>query len=160
MQDTPIIDDFALALLDLVGFFNSAKRDEALMKAAGVTLDRALFPLLARLGLHGALSVAGLADQVGRDHTTVSRQLATLERLGLIERRPAQGDRRVREARLTNAGRERVEAIARTRRAALSSATASWSEDDKAAFTRQARSLVEGLSVLSPEASQLGLPKV
>ena len=30
------------------------------------------------------MSVGDLADQVGRDHTTISRQLAKLDALGLV----------------------------------------------------------------------------
>ena len=73
-------------MLDLLGFLNSPQRDDALLREAGVDLDRALFPLLVILGVRGALGVAELADQVGRDHTTVSRQLAKLESLDLVAR--------------------------------------------------------------------------
>jgi len=52
-----------------------------------VTLDQALFPLL---GLScqcgGPLSVAGLSDQIGRDHTTISRRCSKLESLELVYR--------------------------------------------------------------------------
>jgi len=41
---------------------------------------------------------------VGRDHTTISRQLAKLESLGLIARPVGGADRRVRAAALTRRG--------------------------------------------------------
>lgn len=54
-------------------------------------------------------SVGELADSVGRDYTTVSRQVAKLESLGLIARRAGKTDRGVTEAVVTetvgNAGR-------------------------------------------------------
>jgi MarR family len=48
------------------------------------------------------LNVAELADQVGRDYTTASRQLARLKNLRLIERPASDADRRASEALLTD----------------------------------------------------------
>jgi len=118
-------------MIELIGFLNSPRRDDALLKEAGVSLDRALFPLLVRLGMSGALSVGDLADQVGRDHTTVSRQLAKLEEMGLVARQAADADRRVKAAALTVEGEAVVQAIAGARRRLLSRALADWSEDDR-----------------------------
>ena len=64
------------ALIDLVGFFNRPQNDAILVREAGVSLDRALFPLLVRIQRRGPLGVGELADLVGRDYTTVSRQVA------------------------------------------------------------------------------------
>ena len=118
-------------MIKLIGFLNSPRRDDALLKEAGVSLDRALFPLLVRLGMSGALSVGDLADQVGRDHTTVSRQLAKLEEMGLVARQAADADRRVKAAALTVEGEAVVQAITGARRRLLSRALADWSEDDR-----------------------------
>ena len=66
---------------------NRPQRDEALIREAGIPLDRALFPLLVGIERFGPIGVVELADRVGRDYTTVSRQVAKLESLGLAERR-------------------------------------------------------------------------
>ena len=124
----------ASALLDIVNCLNSPKRDVALLREAGVSLDRALFPLLVRLGANGSLAVAELADQAGRDHTTISRQLAKLESLDLIERCVGQSDRRRNAARLTGEGKKIVRAITAARRRLLSKALAEWSEKDRSAI--------------------------
>ena len=42
---------------------------------------------------------------MGRDYTTVSRQVAKLESLGLVERQGSAADRRVREALVTPKGK-------------------------------------------------------
>ena len=76
------------AILDITAVVNSPRPDAALIAAAGVELDRALFPLLSRIERHGALGVKELADFVGRDYTTVSRQVAKLEALDLVTREP------------------------------------------------------------------------
>jgi DNA-binding MarR family transcriptional regulator len=59
-----------------------------------------------------------MADRVGRDYTTVSRQVAKLDSLGLVERRPSAADRRVREAVVTPKGKAMTERVdtARERR--------------------------------------------
>ena len=86
------------------------------------------FPLLVRVGAAGSVGVVDLADHVGRDHSTVSRQLATLEESGLVARQAAAHDARIREARITPAGREIVAAITTARRRALGALLADWSE--------------------------------
>jgi DNA-binding MarR family transcriptional regulator len=89
------------ALIDVVGFFNRPQNDVILLREAGVSLDRALFPLLVLIERRGPLGVGELADRVGRDYTTVSRQVAKLESLGLVTRRSGKTDRRVTEAVVT-----------------------------------------------------------
>jgi DNA-binding MarR family transcriptional regulator len=120
-----------------------------LLNEAGVNLDRALFPLLVRLARSGPLSVAGLADQVGRDHTTISRQLAKLESLGLIARPVGGADRRVRAAALTRAGDKIVRAISAARRRLLSRALAKWTPEDRAALAKLNRRFVDALAQTS-----------
>ncbi len=149
VQNTRNLDDLVAALVDLISFLNSPQRDDALLREAGVALDRALFPLLVILGVRGALSVADLADQVGRDHTTVSRQLAKLESLDLIQRDKDDEDRRKRAAQLTQDGRKVVHAITLARRRLLSKALAGWSEADRAAIASLNRRFVDSLSELA-----------
>ena len=132
MHNTDNIERIAGALVGLIGYLNSPQRDDLLLREAGVVLDRALFPLLVRLGVLGPLSVGDLAAQAGRDHTTISRQLARLEALGLISRESGGGDRRVRAAALTDAGRAVVGDITAARRRLLSRALGDWPEQDLA----------------------------
>jgi DNA-binding MarR family transcriptional regulator len=93
------------AVLDIVGVMNQPRRDETLIKEAGIPLDRALFPLLVGVERFGPIGIVDLADRVGRDYTTVSRQVARLESLGLVKRRNGAADRRVREAVITRKGK-------------------------------------------------------
>jgi DNA-binding MarR family transcriptional regulator len=76
-----------------------------MVRAAGISLDRALFPLLVVIERRGPIGVVDLADRVGRDYTTVSRQVAKLEGLGLVERQAAAADRRVSHASVTAKGK-------------------------------------------------------
>jgi len=147
MHNTCNMDRLASSLIDLIGLLNSPQRDDVLLR------DRALFPLLVRLGARSPLGVAELAGQVGRDPTTVSRQLAKLERLGLIERCGRETDRRTNAARLTAGGHEIVDAITAARRRLLSQALADWSEADRAALADLNRRFADALIGFAAERS-------
>jgi DNA-binding MarR family transcriptional regulator len=131
------------ALLDLVGILNEPQRDDALIAEAGIALDRALFPLLVRIGRKGPVGVVELADLAGRDHSTVSRQLAKLERLGLVARMAGSGDRRIREAAITKKGRVMTKALDRARERLIGPKLARWSGKDRAQLIRLLRKLVD-----------------
>jgi DNA-binding MarR family transcriptional regulator len=149
MQNTRNMDKLASALIDLISLLNSPRRDDALLREAGVSIDRALFPLLVFLDARGALSVAELADQVGRDHTTISRQLPKLETMKLVERRDTDADRRKRTVQLTAAGKRVVHAITQARRRALTKALAGWTETDRVALAELSRRFVDCLGELT-----------
>ncbi len=98
------------ALLDIVGVMNRPQRDEVLIQAAGIRLDRALFPLLIGVERFGPIGIVELADRAGRDYTTVSRQVTRLEKLGLVTRQ-ADTDRRMRAAVITAVGKAMTDAV-------------------------------------------------
>ncbi|WP_131116513.1 MarR family winged helix-turn-helix transcriptional regulator [Lichenihabitans psoromatis] len=99
------------AVLDIVAVMNRPQRDEALIGEAGIPLDRALFPLLVGIERYGPIGVVDMAHRVGRDYTTVSRQVAKLESLGLVQRTDSAADRRVREASITPKGKTMTELV-------------------------------------------------
>jgi DNA-binding MarR family transcriptional regulator len=135
----------AAALRDLMGLLNSPRQDDILLREAGVSIDRALFPLLVRIGAAGSLSVVELADQVGRDHSTISRQTSKLESLGLVSRRRGPRDQRLREAAITAAGESAVQAITAARRRLLGGLLADWSPEDREAVARLTRKLSDAM---------------
>jgi DNA-binding MarR family transcriptional regulator len=99
------------AILDIVSVINRPQGDERLIREAGIRLDRALFPPLVLVERLGPIGVGELADRVGRDYSTVSRQIAKLESLGLVTRAPSAADRRVSEATVTPEGRKMTDRI-------------------------------------------------
>jgi DNA-binding MarR family transcriptional regulator len=125
-----------MALLEIVGVMNAPQRDEALIAAAGVKLDRALFPLLTGVERFGPIGVVELAAGVNRDHTTVSRQLAKLERLGLVARVEGPDDRRVRRAVVTPEGRRMSERIDDARERMFRSIFSDWPPSEVSELTR------------------------
>jgi DNA-binding MarR family transcriptional regulator len=135
----------AAALLDLLGLLNSPQQDDILLREAGISIDRALFPLLVRIGAVKSLSVVELADQVGRDHSTISRQTAKLETLGLVSRRQALRDQRVREAAITTAGKRAVRAITAARKRLFSKLLADWSPEERESLARLNQKLADAM---------------
>lgn len=144
MQNTHNVETLGSALLDILSVLNSPQRDDALLREAGVSIDRALFPLLVALGVRGPLAVGEIADLVGRDYTTVSRHLAKLKRLKLIA--PQDGpDRRRSTVRLTGEGEKIVQKIARARRRLLSRVLADWSAADRTALANLTRRFADAV---------------
>lgn len=135
-------------LVDLVGLMNRPQRDSALLQEAGVSLDRALFPLLIAVERKGPIGVVELGEFVGRDYTTVSRQIAKLERLGLIVRRPGETDRRVREAEITTKGRGITIAIDAARERLAKVLFAKWTKRDLQDLARLMRRFADDLANL------------
>jgi len=133
------------ALIDLIGFFNRPQNDAILLREAGVSLDRALFPLLVLIQRRGPLGVGELADRVGRDYTTVSRQVAKLENLGLVARRAGETDRRVTEAVITEKGQAMSEVLDAARERLATIALADWSARDLKDLTRLLRRFADNL---------------
>ena len=117
------------ALLDLTGVINRPQPDAVLIEMAGVALDRALFPLLARVERRGPLGIKELAELCGRDYTTVSRQVARLEELGLVARQVNTVDARVKEAVITDAGRTMTQALDGAREKLITALLADWSAE-------------------------------
>lgn len=137
------------SLVDLIALINLPQRDEALMAEAGLDLDRALFKLIVGIQRFGPIGVVELAERAGRDHTTVSRQVAKLVELGLVERRPSPTDRRVKEVMITSAGRRITDALEAARQRLFDSAFAEWSDQDLIQFEQLMRRCVDDMLAMS-----------
>jgi len=118
------------ALIGIVSAMNRPQRDEAIIQAAGIRLDRALFPLLVGIERLGPIGVVDLADRVGRDYTTVSRQVAKLDSMGLVERQASALDGRVRVASITPQGKAMTERVDAAREKMAHAIFASWTAQE------------------------------
>ncbi|MEV6836887.1 MarR family winged helix-turn-helix transcriptional regulator [Streptomyces sp. NPDC051133] len=92
------------------------------------------YTLLGHLEERGGCRATDLAAHYALDKSTVSRQVAALERSGLIERRPDPEDARVQVLHLTEAGEEILAQVTRSRRAAFRERLADWPEEDLVRF--------------------------
>lgn len=133
------------SLMDIASLMNQPERDAQLLKLSGLDLERALFPLLVGIERRGPIGVGELADGVGRDYTTVSRQVARLEDLGLVERRVSPSDRRIREAVITARGKEATDAVDRARENVALTLFRDWSRNDFDELLRVMRMLADSM---------------
>jgi DNA-binding MarR family transcriptional regulator len=138
------------AVLDIVGVINEPQRDEFLIRKAGIPLDRALFPLLVGIERFGPIGVVELAGRVGRDYTTVSRQVAKLESLGLVKRQESAGDRRVREAAVTAKGKTMTDLVDAARERIGRTIFATWDSHDIDELVRLMRKFAEAMKQEPP----------
>jgi DNA-binding MarR family transcriptional regulator len=133
------------ALIDIVSVINSPRRDETLIRNAEIPLDRALFPLLVVVDMYGPIGVVDLAERVGRDYTTVSRQIAKLQSLDLVERNPDTKDRRSRESVITAKGKAMTSAVDAAREKMLSRVFKAWDSRKVDEFVRLLRKFADAI---------------
>jgi DNA-binding MarR family transcriptional regulator len=88
------------------------------------------WPLLVPLERDGDQRCSALALQVGVDVSVASRQLAVLERLGYVERRPDPHDGRASLLSLTRAGADALAGARALRADWALTALAGWGESD------------------------------
>jgi DNA-binding MarR family transcriptional regulator len=137
------------ALIDLVGLMNQPQRDVALIREAGISLDRALFPLLVfveRAGRTGPVGIVDLAALVGRDHTTVSRQVSKLQQLGLVSRKNSAVDKRSRSVVITTKGRKMTDALDAARERLAGQVLEKWTETDLEQLVKLMRRFADDLN--------------
>ena len=148
-------DPLGPAISGLASFINDPRHDRHLMAEAGLTFDTAFMPLLVRLGASGEAGVVALAGQLGRDHSTVSRQMAKLEAAGLLERSSSPTDGRTRVARLTAQGLNAFAELGKARQRLLDRAMADWNEQEREVLGRLLLRFVHALQsvVKSPAPS-------
>ncbi|MFF0096418.1 MarR family winged helix-turn-helix transcriptional regulator [Streptomyces canus] len=92
------------------------------------------YTLLGHLEERDGCRATDLAAHYALDKSTVSRQVAALERAGLVERRQDPEDHRVQVLLLTEAGRHILGQVTVSRRAAVGERLADWSPEDLERF--------------------------
>ena len=133
------------ALIEIASLMNRPQRDEQMVSEAGIALDRALFPLLVGIERLAPIGIVDLADRAGRDYTTVSRQVAKLESLGLVERKQSAADRRVNEAVVTPKGKAMTDKIDAARERMALAVFASWDPEEIDELVRLMRKFADAM---------------
>ncbi|QNA85035.1 GNAT family N-acetyltransferase [Sphingomonas sp. So64.6b] len=85
----------------------------SIAERAGLAIQPSQYPILVALDRFGTLTVGALAEKLGLSQPAITRNLARLVELGLIETIATPGDQRRRSLSLTEAGHE---AMARSKR--------------------------------------------
>jgi len=99
-------------------------------------LDRAGYVLLRTLERIGPASINTIANAVGLDGSTVTRQVSAMKGLGLVERKTNPGDRRSCIISPTAAGRDLMRHMRKIRRSNLDAVTRDWTTDDRNSLGR------------------------
>jgi DNA-binding MarR family transcriptional regulator len=107
---------------------------ERMCAAAGIDLDLPSFNLLRRLGECGPARASDLAALACLDLSTVSRQVASLEHVGLVERRPDPLDGRASLLLLSSSGKRVSDRLSKARRTMFAEVLAEWPEEDVERF--------------------------
>jgi DNA-binding MarR family transcriptional regulator len=137
------LKDLHRSLIDIMTELNRPQRDAYMIRAAAIRLDRALFPLLVGIERVGPIPLVELAEGVGRDYTTVSRQVTKLEELGLVVREPNSVDRRIRKVAITPRGKAMTKRIDSARARFARKVFASWEPAEVETLVRLMRKFAD-----------------
>jgi DNA-binding MarR family transcriptional regulator len=116
-----------------------------------VGMDRGAFFVLATLVECGEQRSSALAERVRADPSTVSRQIASLVKAGLVERRADPADGRASVLAATRTGERMVEDRKGMRRTLVRDLLADWSPGDLADLARVLPALAESYERHLPE---------
>lgn len=136
------------ALIDLVSLMNRPDRDKKMIAAAGVNLEAASFRVFVGIVHLQPTSVGELAAMMGKNYSSVSRQIDKLEAAGLVHTYPSSSDSRIRVSELTKYGEEVNATISLTRERKMREALADWTLEDKNGLLNNLRHLFESLQRL------------
>ncbi len=112
-------------------------------------IDPAMMFVLHHVQLKGSLRVSALAEGLGVDISTASRQVRQLEAGRFLDRTGDPDDRRAFQVRLTRRGRAALDQAMRARAVVVDRATADWPDNDRAALTTLMTRLAESLDRLA-----------
>lgn len=101
---------------------------------SGVAVERAGYQVLRGVAEHAPVRLSDLAHRLGVDTSTVTRQIQTLERQGMIARTHDPADRRVALLGLTTKGAAALDRLRQTRHKLFASVLADWPINDRAAL--------------------------
>ena len=93
-------------------------------------VDAGAYAVLLAIGRAGPLRLVELAEEFGLDKSTMSRQVGSLLRLGLVGRRPDPDDGRAFLLELSADGRERLDAVSGARHEVWRERLAEWSPEE------------------------------
>lgn len=133
------------AFIDLVSMINRPDRDKKMIAEAGVNLEEAAFRVFVGIGHVQPTSVGDLAAMMGKNYSSVSRQIDKLEAAGLVHTYPSNSDSRIRVSELTKSGEELNTMISLTREHIMREAMADWTLEEKTNLLHNLRRLFESM---------------
>lgn len=113
-----------------------ARRARSMAAHLHPELSLVSYTLLSHLEYQQGCRATDLAAHYMLDKSTISRQVTTLERAGLVERRIDPKDQRVHTLHLTDLGVEALAQVTDSRRVAIRERLAGWGEEDLGRFAQ------------------------
>lgn len=104
---------------------------ERFVSHSGVALERAAYGVLREVSEQGSVRLTELANLIGLDLSTVSRQVKGLESLGLLTRKDDPIDRRAMYVTLTKQGAQALRRLREARHRFFGDLLADWSREDR-----------------------------
>jgi DNA-binding MarR family transcriptional regulator len=117
----------------------------ALARDVHPDVDASAYGLLARIEEVGSVRVTDLASYFSVGKPTVSRQVALLEQMALVQRTQNEEDARSRHLSLTDAGRAVLERAREARRERTRATLEAWSSEEVTQFATLLRRFNESL---------------
>ncbi|MFR9753367.1 MarR family winged helix-turn-helix transcriptional regulator [Nocardia sp. 004] len=148
MDSDAVIDLIAQQLVRL-----SRIRERTNAKIAAAShgeIEVAAYGIIFRLLCDGPMRSGALAEALYSDASTISRQVASLVKRGLIERRADPDDGRVSVLVVTDSGRELAGQLRRRRNEMLERILAEWDAADREQFATQLRRFVDDYETARP----------
>ena len=102
-----------------------------LMEDAEVSIDRSIISILTRLMAVGPLRISELAEYLGLDRSTLSRQVAATVEAGYAVRVPDETDSRAYTLVMTESGRQTILAVRRSRDRLIADITSLMTDAEK-----------------------------
>lgn len=135
------------SLTHLMARWSSAGTQASVAQAAGVALDTADIPPLYMLGLAGPTRAGDLASALHVSRPTMSKQIARLERAGLIARTPDPADGRVTIVALSARGLDAHGRLVEQGHRMVRDAIKDWPAEERTVFAEQLSRFAAGLGV-------------
>ncbi|GAA2812440.1 MarR family winged helix-turn-helix transcriptional regulator [Crossiella cryophila] len=131
-SDDPVRQKAAEAVERELALLMRRARSMSMSLAARIhpELDSAAYALLLLIDDRESVRATDLVEQLGLDKSTLSRQIAQLHRLELVERVADPYDGRARLVQLTASGRQRLSEVRTERRGKLREHFRTWSTGD------------------------------
>jgi DNA-binding MarR family transcriptional regulator len=151
MAQTSQARDVFAAIVAVFRAIDHVHSSGALATRAGVELDRGLHPVLATIGADGPIRSTALAEALALSPSTVSRHVARLEQMGVVERLPDRADARASLVVLTESGRQALDTLNTAWEEIIAEEIAAAELPDPGSMAAQLASLCAALSSLTPQ---------
>lgn len=137
-------NDIFEALFEIMAFFHQPQDERQQLHRAGTTLEPAAMPIIVRAGQQPGVSVGELAGWIGRNHSSISRQVDRLIKTGWLTE-AERDDQRIRRVQLTEKGQRGLMQLKVAREAEFSQRIQAYTPQQRADLLRSLRLLAQTL---------------